>query len=395
MRNPMTKKFFLWAVAIMIFSMSFAQLSLAEETVASPYIEISTQYPSITVKSGDSLTFDLDVENQTGVSQDIALSVQSIPEGWSGTFSASGRETTLVHIKDGNVNSELDFNLDIPLDAENGDYTISLQAQGQGYKDTMELYLKVDAEEIGESSLNVEYPSQEGTADTTFTYSGTLINNTLSDQNYSFSSNAPAGWSVSVTPSGESTKVSALDVPARSSQGISIEVVVPANVEAGDYDISIAATSASEKMTADLTATITGTYAVELNTPSGRLSFDTYPNKGTTVSLTITNTGNTDLTNVNLTSSMPSGWTAAFASESIDLIEAGATVETTVTITPGEDAMSGDYSGTIRAQNSNASDAAEFRITVKTETKWGFIGIGIIALLAVGIGAIVRKYGRR
>ena len=32
---------------------------------------------------------------------------------------------------------------------------------------------------------------------------------------------------------------------------------------------------------------------------------------------------------------------------------------------------------------------------MKTETKWGFIGIGIIALLAVGIGAIIRKYGRR
>lgn len=394
MRNPM-KKLILWVIVIMVFSMNFMQLALAEEGTANPYIEISTQYPSITVKSGDSLTFDLDIENQTGASQDIALSVVSMPEGWSGTFSASGRETALVHIKSENTNSEIDFNLDIPLETENGDYTIKLQAEGQGYKDTMDLYLKVDAEEIGESSLTVEYPSQEGTADTTFTYSGTLINNTLSDQSYSFSSNAPAGWSVSVTPSGGSTKVSALDVPARSSQGISIEVVVPANVEAGDYDISIAATAASEKMTADLTATITGTYAIELSTPSGRLSFDTYPNKGTTVSLTVTNTGNSDLANVNLTSSMPSGWTATFASESIDLIEAGATVETTVTIIPSEDAMSGDYSGTIRAQNSDASDTAEFRITVKTETKWGFIGIGIIALLAVGIGAIIRKYGRR
>lgn len=395
MRNPTKKKASLWAVVIMILSMALMQSSMAEESVTNPYIEISTQYPSITVKSGDSLTFNLDVENQTGASQNIALSILSIPEGWNGTFSASGREATLVHIKNGNVNSEIDFNLDIPLDTENGNYTISLQAEGQGFKDTMELYLKVNAEEIGDSSLTVEYPSQEGTADTTFTYSGTLINNTLSNQNYSFSSNAPAGWSVSVKPSGESTKVSALEVEARSSQGINIEVVVPANVEAGDYDISIIASSASEKMVAALTATITGTYELELNTPSGRLSFDTYPNKGTTVSLTITNTGNSDLANVNLTSSMPSGWTASFASETIDLIEAGATVETTVTITPGEDAMSGDYSGTIRARNSNANDSIEFRITVKTETKWGIIGIGIIVILILGISAIVRKYGRR
>ena len=52
--------------------------------------------------------------------------------------------------------------------------------------------------------------------------------------------------------------------------------------------------------------------------------------------LTLTNFGNTDLTNVNLTSSAPTGWTVRFANETIEVIEAGATVETTAYITPGE-----------------------------------------------------------
>ncbi|MGN0762039.1 MAG: NEW3 domain-containing protein, partial [Aristaeellaceae bacterium] len=359
------------------------------------YLEISTEYPAITVKAGDSLSFDLSVENQTGASQDITLSVTSMPEGWSGTFSTSSREVSLVHVKNGSTNTAIDFNLDIPLDTEDGDYTVELKAQGQSFSDTMQLTLKVNAEEIGDSSFTVEYPSQEGTDDTTFTYSATLINNTLSDQNYSFSSNAPSGWTVTIKPSGESTSVSALDVAARSSQGVNITVQVPADVEAGDYDISCTATSANEKMTVDLTATITGSYGIELSTPSGRLSFDTYANKETDVSLTVTNTGNTALTNVNLTSSLPTGWTATFAEQTIDLIEPGATVQTTVTIKPSEDAMSGDYSGTIKVKNSDTSDSAEFRITVKTETKWGFIGIAIIVVLAAGIVAIVRKYGRR
>ena len=124
MRNPM-KKLILWVIVVMILSVNFMQLALAEEGTANPYIEISTQYPSITVKSGDSLTFDLDIENQTGASQDIALSVVSMPEGWSGTFSASGRETALVHIKSENTNSEIDFNLDIPLETENGRKRVS------------------------------------------------------------------------------------------------------------------------------------------------------------------------------------------------------------------------------------------------------------------------------
>ena len=394
MRSGKKLSFLSVFAALVMLCCSILPVALAEETVQ-PYLEISTEYPAITVKAGDSLTFDLSLENATGTSQDITLSVASMPEGWTGTFSTSSREVSLVHVKNGSTNTAIDFNLDIPLDTENGSYQITLKAEGQGYSDTMDLYLKVNAEEIGDSSFSVEYPSQEGTADTTFTYSGTLINNTLSSQNYSFSSSAPAGWSVSIKPSSSSTKVSALDVDARSSQSLSIEVTVPASVEAGDYDISVTAVSAAEKMTVDLTATITGSYEIELSTPSGRLSFDTYPNKGTAVSLRITNSGNTDLTNVNLTSSMPSGWTATFAKETIDLIEPGASVETTVTITPSEDAMSGDYSGTIKVKNSNASDSVEFRITVKTETKWGIIGVGIIVILALGIVVIVKKYGRR
>ena len=383
------------AALVLALSVGSGAAAFAEEAEADPYVELSTEYPAITVKAGESLSFDLAVENETGTSQDLTLSIEALPEEWEGSFSTSSKEVSIVHVKDGNTNTAIDFNLDIPLETEDGDYTVTLKATGQKYSDSMDLYVKVNAEEIGESSFTVEYPSQEGTADTTFTYSATLVNNTLSDQNYSFTSNAPSGWTVSITPSGESTKVSALEVPARSSQGISISVAVPADLEAGDYDISVTATSAAEKMTEELTATITGTYSMDLSTPSGRLSFDTYPNKGTTVSLTISNTGNTDLTNVNLTSSMPTGWTAEFASETIDLIEAGETVETTVTITPSDDAMSGDYTGTIKIKNSDASDSAEFRITVKTETKWGVAGIAIILLLAAGLYAVIRKYGRR
>ena len=394
MRSGKKLSFLSVFAALVMLCCSILPAALAEET-AQPYLEISTEYPAITVKAGDALTFDLSLENATGTSQDVSLSVVSLPEGWTGTFSTSSREVSLVHVKNGNTNTAIDFNLDIPLDAENGSYQITLKAEGQGCSDTMDLYLKVDAEEIGDSSFSVQYPSQEGTADTTFTYSATLINNTLSAQNYSFSSSAPAGWSVSIKPSSSSTKVSALDVEARTSQSLSIEVTVPASVEAGDYDISVTAVSAAETMTVELTATITGSYEIELSKPSGRLSFDTYPNKGTSVSLRITNTGNTDLTNVNLTSSMPSGWTATFAKETIDLIEPGATVETTMTITPSEDAMSGDYSGTVKVKNSNTNDSIEFRITVKTETKWGLIGVGIIVVLALGIVLIVKKYGRR
>lgn len=383
------------ALALTLLASCAMAESLDTAPAAEPYIELSTQYPALTVKAGDSLTFDLDLDNYSGVSQDITLSVVEIPEGWEGTFSAGSNQVSVVHVKNQATNSEVSFAVDVPLETADGEYIIRLAAQGEDFADEMEIALTVSAEEIGESSFTAEYPSQEGDATTDFTFSATLINNTLSTQNYSFTSNAPSGWQVSFQPSGESTSVAALDVEARTTQAMDISVTPPENVEAGTYEIPVTATSVNESMPITLSVTITGSYGLTLSTPSGRLSLDAYANQESAVQLSLTNTGNSDLTNVNLTSSAPTGWTVRFANETIDIIEAGATVETTMYITPGEDAMSGDYATTVTARNSDANDSVDFRITVKTETIWGLTGIGVILVLAVVIGIVMRKYGRR
>lgn len=383
------------ALALMMSMLAACALAEATPAEASGRIELSTQYPAMVVKAGDSLTFDLDIDNQSGMSQDIELSIAQIPEGWTGAFSASSKQVSIVHVKNENANTSVDFALDIPADVEDGEYLITLLAQGEGFADEMNLMLRVDAQEIGDSSFEAEYPSQEGDSDTKFTFDATLINNMLSDQSYSFSSDAPTGWQVSFMPSGESTKVAGLDVAARSTQGLDISVTPPSNVEAGEYTVTCTATSASEKMTVELKVTITGSYEIEMSTPSGRLSLDAYANKESAIQLTLTNTGNTDLTNVNLTTSAPSGWNVRFENATIELIEAGATVETTAYIMPGEDAMSGDYVTTLKASSGKASDSVELRVTVKTETIWGLTGVAIIAALAVVLAAVMRKYGRR
>ena len=381
-------------VALLLL-VSCAAAEAVDTKTTDPYLELSTQYPAMTVKAGDSLTFALSLDNYSGASQDVTLSVEEIPEGWEGSFSASSKQVSVVHVKNEQTDDSVTFAVDVPLDAADGDYTIRLKAQGQNIADTMDLALTVSAEEIGESSFTAEYPSQEGDADTAFTFSATLINNTLSSQTYSFTANAPTGWQVNFLPSGETTKVAALDVEARTTQAVDISVTPPENIEAGTYEIPCTATSVNESMTIDLSVTITGSYAMDLSTPSGRLSLDAYANQESAVQLSLTNSGNSDLTNVNLTSSAPSGWTVRFSTETIDVIEAGATVETTAYITPGEEAMSGDYVTVLTASSSDASDSAEFRITVKTETKWGLTGIGIIVVLAVVIILVMRKYGRR
>ena len=358
-------------------------------------LEMSTSYPGMTVGAGDSLEFSLDFYNGSGSGINAALSVASIPEGWEGYFEGGGSEISHVYVKNGDNSSLATFYVTVPADAAEGTYTIRLQAAGSGLSSNLELTLEVAGEELGSSSLTTQYANQEGAAGTSFTFDTTIQNNTAQEQTYSFSTNAPAGWTVSFTPSGESTQVAAITVAARSSQTMEVTVTPPSGVEAGDYTIPISAISATETLSSELGVTITGSYTLELSTPGGLLSFDATANRQTSVTLSVTNSGNVDLQNVNLTSSAPDGWTVEFSQSSIDVLEAGATQEITAYVTPSEEAMSGDYVMTMNVQNSEASDYAEFRVTVKTETVWGIVGVLLILAAAGGLWYVFRKYGRR
>ena len=53
-----------------------------QEVSSDSTFEMSTAYPGISVKPGETTTFDLDFINQTGSGQDAALSIKDLPDGW-------------------------------------------------------------------------------------------------------------------------------------------------------------------------------------------------------------------------------------------------------------------------------------------------------------------------
>lgn len=384
--------------AFRVLALAFAltmTLAMSMTAFAAGGLEMSTSYPGMTVKAGDELDFKLDFYNGSGSGVNAALSITSIPEGWEGYFAGNGSEIRHAYIKTGDNSSAAKFHVTVPAETVQGTYTITLQAAGGGMTSSLTLTLDVNEEELGSSAFSTEYAEQEGSVGTSFSFSSTIQNNTPKDQSYSFSSNPPSGWTVTFKPSGEDTQVAAIDVEARGSQAMDVKVTPPNGVEAGEYTIPISAISASETLTDELTVVITGSYDLELSTSSGLLSFDANANKKTDVTLSIANNGNVDLQNINLTSSAPSDWTVEFSESSIDVLEAGATKEITAYVTPSKEAMSGDYSLTITAKNSETSDATEFRVTVKTETVWGVVGILLIAAAGLGLACVFKKYGRR
>lgn len=366
---------------------------------AADSIDMSTTYPGISLKSGESADFDLFFESLTGESYDAALSVESMPEGWEGYFKGGSSEVSMVHIdaKTGESEDELaTFKLSLPEGVEEGTYTVKLKADaGSGDSDVLELEINVSELENGQSNFTTEYPEQQGSAGTSFSFDTTLVNNRAAEQSYSLSAKADSGWQVGFTPSGESTQVASVTLESGASQGLTISVTPPATITQGEYTIPVTAVSATETMSIDLKVIITGAYEVDLSTPTGNLSVDAYANDEKAVTLTITNKGNVDLENLNLTSSASTDWEVRFDESTIELLEAGSTKELTAYIKPAENSITGDYVTVITVSNNETTDTAEFRVSVKTRTTWGVAAVAIIVLLLLGLGGIFKKYGRR
>lgn len=372
----------------------------AEENAAG--IDMSTAYPGIMVKAGETVNFDLDFTSLDGSGQDVALSIESLPEEWSGYFKSSSSEISKVHVPASSgsfteIQEDLaDFSLSIPAETAEGVYAVELKADaGKGLTDTLEIEVTVSEEEGGESNFSSEYPQQQGASGSSFSFSTTIVNNRGTNQTYALSAEAADGWEVAFTPSGESTNVTSIAVDAGSSQGMTVSVTPPEMVEKGTYTIPCTAVSANDTLKTELSVEITGTYDVSISTPDGRLSFDAYANKESSVTLSITNNGNVDLTNLNLTSSAPTDWNVEFSESTIDTLEAGATKEIKATVKPTENAITGDYVTSLSVSNSETSSSADFRVSVKTSTTWGIAAIAIIVVLAAALGMIFKKYGRR
>ena len=103
---------------------------------------------------------------------------------------------------------------------------------------------------------------------------------------------------------------------------------------------------------------------------------DAHANQESDVTLTVANTGNVDLENVSVNCSAPSGWTVTYELEDnmIESIPAGSTTEVIAHVKPSSDAITGDYAATFTAKTDEASDSAEFRISVKNPDHLGICG---------------------
>lgn len=389
----MVKKRIPLVVAVTLFTLGLILSPFLKPARASGGLTLATDFPGIEVQPGTTVTFPLTLTN-TGTPQKVDLKVISAPKDWQTSFKGNGMIVTQAFAGSGQP-AKVDFQVEVPDDAQPGSYNFVIRAAGAGAASELNLQAVIKETSSGSDKMTTDYPALSGTSSTNFQFRVNLTNNGAQERSYSLAAQAPPGWQVTFSPAYDSKQIASLSLKPGNTQGLDISVKPPQDVKAGNYNIPVQAVSSSSKAGVVLKVNITGTYNLELTTPDGRLNADAIAGRESPVTLLVKNTGSADLTNITLAANAASGWAVTFQPDKIDLLPAGGSQQVIAFIKPSHDAIAGDYVVNITASAQEASGSADFRVSVRTSTLWGLVGVILVLAVIGGVGWIFRKYGRR
>ena len=391
---------FLAMVTLMINSVN----SLAEttrENLPERAISMAVEYPGVEISKDEDVSLDIIFHNRGRKDENVDVWIAEKPKGWQARIKTYRFTVTGV-----NVPSDKDKTLTFEAKPEEGvkpgDYQFRVNARTTDGKFRMSqgITVKVSAEEAKSMEpkgvkLTTSYPVIRGPSDATFEFSLEVDSKLDEDAVFDLMAQGPKGWDINFKPAYETKYITSLRIKAKQNSSVAVEVKPAAGAAAGEYPINVRVKSGDANAEAKLTVELTGTYGLEVGTPSGLLSLDARKGRPANVSFYVKNTGSAANHDIKFMSFKPENWKVEFKPEKIDVIEPGDLKQVELIITPYEDALVGDYSVGVNVEGEKASKTIEFRTTVKASAAWGWIGIGIIVVVIGGLFGLFRWLGRR
>jgi len=362
-------------------------------------LTVSTTYPAIEVDPGGTATFPLTVTSTAP--QRVDLAVSGAPADYKVSFHGAGSivDSVFTALPDKDAPT-LELQVKVPDTAGPGATTLTVTATSGAEVVTLSVEVRISDKSGGQVTLDARTPALRGTNSDDFSFSVTLTNDTAREVEFSFAAQGPDGWTVDAQPSGAAKAATAI-VSAGATATATVTAKPPSNAAAGAYPLLVTATGGTYTAQAQLQVELTGSYAMTLATTDGRLNTQVTAGTSSNFSLVVQNSGSAPLVGVTITSTPPTGWQVDFTPKSIDTIPPGQTATVTAAITPSSNAVAGDYAITFDANAAGAggqgstSDTVNIRTTVETSSLWGFVGLGVIAVVIIGLLIVFRRYGRR
>jgi uncharacterized membrane protein len=370
--------------------------ALAPAAAAVQSITLTTPYPAIVVAPGSSVNFDVTIEVTERGRVDLAVS--GAPAGWETRLLGGGNvidSVLAVPIAADEQPLFVRLSVDVPATATDSTATITLTGTGGGATDRLPIDIRVNAEAAGELTLAADISDQRGTSETSFSFSLTLDNGTAEDLTFATTAAPPtAGWRVEATIAGQAQAASA-KIDAGATETIAVTVDPPTSATAGVYPFTVTVTAGERTVQAALSIDITGSVSMTLGTPDDLLSARGSAGADIPITVEVTNTGTSPIDPVTLLGTGPSGWTVDFGDNGSLTVPAGQTGTAVATIRSASEAISGDYSITIRASGADISESLTIRVTIEPSPVGLILGLVLLVAVIGGLWWVFRTYGRR
>jgi uncharacterized repeat protein (TIGR01451 family) len=248
--------------------------------------------------------------------------------------------------------------------------------------------------------LNTRYPVLKGSASQSFQWDIDVQYAGTETKTFDVTAKGPSSFRVTAQSS-DGRDISAIRIDPTKSYGESIRIVatpLPWQLPAlGDYAFTLAMASGSLKADIEVKATVTAAPGLSVKTPNDRLNADASAGETTHLTVTLKNTGTNDLKQISFSASKPDGWSVTFSPDKVDSLAVGAERNVEAAIKPSGNAISGDYmvNLTVSDNDNTVHETLAIRTTVLTSGIWGWVGIGIVVLVVVGLAFVFWKFGRR
>src|SRR6266702_100612 len=285
---------------------------------------ITTKYPALTVRAGETTTIELSVRNFKLPPQLLTLAVPQSADGWKTTILGGGQPVAAVEVAP-DSEERLQLRLEPPAGIGRGDYRFTVEVKNSQYADKLPITVTIGEEVQAKLKLTTNFPALRGTATTSFKYKVSATNDSGRDATINFSADAPKNFQVGFTEAYGSQQLTSIPIEAGKSKDVEAALTIPRDTPAGDYKLALRAKTEAASADLPVSLTIIGQPRLAVSGEGGRLSGEAYAGQNSQLTVVLRNDGSEAARDVELSATTPEGWKSEFDPKQLPQLAAGAT----------------------------------------------------------------------
>jgi uncharacterized membrane protein len=402
------------AAGLILGGLAVAHAGAAAANAQGQDLVLEVPIQSIEVRTPDEAqqgtTLDVVVANVGDELIEADVSVEG-PDGWQASLFHKFKLVSVssLSLTPGGRTQDLEFRFVTPLDAKNDTYTFSLRLTGPNdalIRET-DFVIVVDMAEVRGEEEEEETPRLAGgfEFDTRFSSLTTPVGEPIdfrvnirsrdrSDLNFGLEADTPLGWRVAFRPSFQDADIRAIAIRSGGSASVDAVVTAPSTAAPGVYPVVLRAIPdglAPEEIA--LQVELRGVPDLRLTTASGLLTVDANAGATTDIKVQVVNAG-AAADNIRFVTGMPPGWGVKIDHNPVPRVEANGTFDVTVSVTPPEKTVPGDYQFQLIASVEGQSTGLIVGVTVVRSDVFAILGIALIGVVVLGLGGLFFRLSR-